>query len=262
VIKRGIILVLIALVLSLVAFHIFAVLQNKPVTLYPAKPEAPERPRSTKRSSHIYRVEKLAEDDPVLKHWPMDVEAAVLSPDHRKLALYDGKGMYLTDRHGRNRKRLYMPPGLSQDMSDLTGISYAFDATGRWLAILSHTPWGEPHVCYTENLWKVNTRTLNILILARWEDCTQGTGPVVAYRRIDGWTTDGRLIVVSGEVWRSETGDLPSDQTDITGQVWFIHANGMREGDDAIGASERERSIEDWYQQYKALPDSTSFACS
>lgn len=150
----------------------------------------------------------LPPDHPIYKQWPRAIETAVVSPDGKVIAVYDGKGVFLTDVGGKQVRKA--PITLFQKLAnEELNVAFAFRPDGKRIAILTTLNYGEPMGAFIERLWTADVATGKSTRLSEWEDRIQGSSPVTAERQIEGWTKDGKSIIVVGAVYGGE--EMPVD---------------------------------------------------
>jgi len=154
----------------------------------------------------------LPPDHPIYKRWPQAIETAALSPDGKVIAVYDGKGVFLTDAEGKHVRKI--PITLFQKLAnEEVSVAFAFRPDSRRIAILTTLNYGEPMGAFIERLWTADVATGKSRRLSEWEDRIQGSSPVTAERQIEGWTKDGKSIIVVGTVYGGE--EMPVDAQKI-----------------------------------------------
>lgn len=161
----------------------------------------------------------LPPDHPIYKQWPRAIETAVLSPDGKAIAVYDGKGVFLTDAGGKQVRKV--PITLFQKLAnEEINVAFAFRPDSKRIAVLTTLNYGEPMGAFIERLWTADVATGKSRRLSEWEDRIQGSSPVTAERQIEGWTKDGKSIVVVGTVYGGE--EMPVDAQKISTQRVII----------------------------------------
>lgn len=150
----------------------------------------------------------LPSSHPIYKKWRHTIETAVLSPDAKWIALYDGMGVFLTDDQGKHVRKL--PITLFQKLAnEEVSVNFAFRPDSKRIAILTTLNYGEPMGAFIERLWTADVATGKPRLLSKWEDRIQGSSPVTAERKIEGWTKDGSAIAIIGTVYSGE--EMPVD---------------------------------------------------
>lgn len=145
---------------------------------------------------------------PIYKKWQHTIETAVLSPDGNGIALYDGTGVFLTDSQGKHVRKV--PITLFQKLAnEEVSVALAFRPDSKRIAILTTLNYGEPMGAFIERLWTADVARGKPRLLSKWEDRIQGSSPVTAERKIEGWTKDGRAIAIIGTVYSGE--EMPVD---------------------------------------------------
>ena len=131
-----------------------------------------------------------------------------MSPDSKTVAIYDGKGVFLTDIGGKHVRKI--PITLFQKLANETvSVAFAFSPDSRRIAILTTLNYGEPMGAFIERVWTADVATGNSRRLSEWEDRVQGSSPVTAERKIEGWTKDGTAVIITGTVYGGE--EMPID---------------------------------------------------
>lgn len=144
----------------------------------------------------------------IYKRWPRPIQSAILSPDEKTIALYDGQGFFLTDTCGKSVRRLRIRVYRNLASEQLT-VSFRFRPDSRRVAILTAVLYGEPVGAFIETLWTADTATGRLRRLREWSGRIQGAGPITAERKLEGWSKDGRTVVVSGIIYDGL--EMPSD---------------------------------------------------
>lgn len=161
----------------------------------------------------------LPPDHPIYKRWPRAIETAVSSPDGKVIAVYDGKGVFLTDANGKHVRKV--PITLFQKLAnEEVNVAFAFRPDSKRIAVLTTLNYGEPMGASIERLWTADAATGKSRRLSEWEDRIQGSSPVTAERQIEGWTKDGKSIIVVGTVYGGE--EMPVDARKIGTQRVII----------------------------------------
>lgn len=179
-----------------------------PVRNPPVTGELPEKIEEEARSGLI----ALPADHPLRKKWPQEIQSAVISPDRTTVAFFDGSNVYLTNPQGRRVRKL--PITLLENLANeqLT-VSFAFRKDSRRIAILTSLVYGEPMGAFIERLWTADTATGRTRKLSEWADRVQGPGPIVAERALEGWTSDGKSVVITGVIYDGL--EMPSDAREV-----------------------------------------------
>ena len=149
----------------------------------------------------------LPPDHPLRGKWPRPVLTGVLSPDGKTVAIHDDAGIFLTDQKGGNVRRVKITL-LEKLANEQVAVLFAFRPDSRRVAILTRLSYGEPMGAFIERLWTADVATGCSRRLSEWSDRFQGSGPIVAERSIEGWTRDGKSIVVSAVIYE---GDMPAE---------------------------------------------------
>ncbi len=149
----------------------------------------------------------LPSEHPLREKWRRPILAAVLSPDGKTVAIHDGDGVFLTDQYGGSVRKVRVTL-LENLANEQVMVSLAFRRDGRRLAVLTRLMYGEPMGAYTERLWTADVATGCSRRLSEWSDRFQGSGPVVAERRVDDWASDGKSLTVAGVIYE---GDMPAE---------------------------------------------------
>jgi len=139
---------------------------------------------------------------------PRSIESGVLSPNRKTIAIYDGTGVFLTDGAGKHVRRARIP--LFENLAnEHVSVAFAFRPDSRRIAVLTTLVYGEPMGAFIERLWTVDVATGRYRRLSEWADRVQGSAPVTAEREIEGWTRDGRAVIVTGTVFAGA--EMPVD---------------------------------------------------
>lgn len=149
----------------------------------------------------------LASDHPLREKWSRPIVAAVLSPDGKAVAIHDAAGVFLTDQKGGSVRKVRVTL-LENLVNEQIAVSLAFRPDSRRVAILTRLSYGEPMGAFIERLWTADVATGCSRCLSEWSGRFQGSGPIVAERRVDGWTSHGKSIAVSGVIYE---GDMPAE---------------------------------------------------
>jgi hypothetical protein len=149
----------------------------------------------------------LPPDHPVRERWPRSILTAVLSPDGKTVAIHDDTGVSLVDPSGRNTRRAKVTL-LENVANEQVAVFFAFRPDSRRVAILARLTYGEPMGAFIERLWTADVATGCSRRLSEWSDRFQGSGPIVGDRRIEGWTPDGKSVIVTGVVY---VGEMPGE---------------------------------------------------
>jgi hypothetical protein len=158
------------------------------------------------------RVLNLTLNDPLQRNWPIGIETAVLSPDGKTVAFYDTHGVYLSDRRGRHAHKLRMK--LHENLANETlNTSFFFRPDGKRVAILTTLDYGEPLGAFIERLWTADTTTGRVRKLHEWMDRVQGPGPITAERKLGGWSSNGRSVLIVGTVYNGA--EMPIDAREV-----------------------------------------------
>lgn len=161
----------------------------------------------------------LPTDHSIHKRWPRAIETAVLSRDGKVIAVYDGRGVFLTDTNGKHVRKV--PITLFQKLAnEEVSVAFAFRPDSKRVAVLTTLNYGEPMGAFIERLWTADVATGKSRRLSEWEDRIQGSSPVTAERQIEGWTGNGKSIIVVGTVYGGE--EMPVDAQKIGTQRLVI----------------------------------------
>ena len=160
----------------------------------------------------------LPGDHALHKAWPRAIETAALSSDGKTVTIYDGTGVFLTDPRGKTvrRVRVILRENLA---SEHLLVSFAFSPNDRRVAILTTLIYGEPLGAFIERLWTADVATGRCRHLSEWADRVQASGRVTAERRIEGWTEDGKSVIIHGVVY--EGIEMPIDAR-VAGAEWVV----------------------------------------
>lgn len=149
----------------------------------------------------------LPPDHSLREKWPRSILTAVVSTNGKTVAIHDDAGVFLTDQKGGNVRRVKITL-LEKLANEQVTVFFAFGPDSRRVAILTRLSYGEPMGAFIERLWTADVATGCSRRLSEWSDRFQGSGPIVAERSIEGWTPDGKSIVVSGVIYE---GDMPAE---------------------------------------------------
>lgn len=149
----------------------------------------------------------LPSDHPLRGKWPRSILTAVISPNGKSIAVHDDTGIFLTNQEGGSARKVRVTL-LENLANEQVAVFFAFRPDSRRVAILTRLSYGEPMGAFIERLWTADVATGCSRRLSEWSDRFQGSGPIVAERNVEGWTPDGRSIVVSGVIYE---GDMPAE---------------------------------------------------
>lgn len=139
---------------------------------------------------------------PTIK-WPRPILEKAISPDGKTVAIWDAKGIYLTDASGKHIVRLRMEreAGIANEHF---GVSFCYNRQSTRLAALTQLSGGEPNIAEIDRLYWVNVRRPKTSEVADWEESIQGNGVAIVNRELVGWSADGKSILMRAEVWEGE----------------------------------------------------------
>ena len=149
----------------------------------------------------------LPPDHPLREKWARPILSAVISPDGKTVALHDNSGVYLTDGSGAHIRKVDITL-LENLANDQVTVFFVFRPDGRRVAVLTRLSYGEPMGEFIERLWTVDAAGGLARQLSEWSDWFRWPGPIVGNRRIEGWTPDGKSVIVMGTIY---TGDMPAE---------------------------------------------------
>lgn len=135
--------------------------------------------------------------------WPRKIAKRVASPNGRSQAIWDARGVYLTDSRGQQvvRLRIEGESGIANEYFDIT---LRYNRQGTRLAVLTTSSGGEPGICQTDRLYWTNVKWPRARLVAEWHECIQGNGVAVVNRELLGWSIDGKSILTRAEAWQGE----------------------------------------------------------
>ncbi len=157
------------------------------VTAKDKAPSAPAKPSTV--SSHF--------------KWPRAIHKKVQSPDGKVWAVWDSKGVYLTDASGKHATKLPIRCESSVG-SEHFDITAKYNRQSTRLAVFTTFSGGEPGICENDRLYWVDTKSRRTQQIGQWDECIQGNGEAVLNRELLGWSTDGKSIEMQAEVWQGE----------------------------------------------------------
>jgi hypothetical protein len=138
--------------------------------------------------------------------WPRELLDEAPSPDAKYLAIWDAKGVYLTDSRGKHAVRLRVTQEIGLANQSFK-VSFAFNPQSSRLAILTTCGYGEPGISELDRLYWLSVARPKTRRIAEWHEAVQGTGVAILGRELLGWSPDGDSIRMQAKVWEGE--DMP-----------------------------------------------------
>ena len=149
------------------------------------------------------------------------IESVKQSPDGQSYALCDGKNVYIIGKGGTGKRRL----PIATDPDHLNSADFSYNATGSRLVILNTFSYGEPAVNIQESLWVVAVNSGKATNLATWlTDVPPGDGSTTICHSPEGWSSDGKSILVSAEISSDSKYGYRSDWS----QIWAYSLDGPK----------------------------------
>jgi hypothetical protein len=141
-----------------------------------------------------------------LFRWSKEITSIAESPDGSQYAIYDESGVYLVSGDTKNVRKLSLPVKGASTTADLL-----YNPKCSKVAVLVSTGLGdqEPLVNVDEFLWSVDAASGEGAHLATWHESYQAISPEkgeVVTRSLVDWLSDGKSLIISGNVTWGGTG--------------------------------------------------------
>lgn len=141
-----------------------------------------------------------------LFRWSREITAIAESPDGSQYAIYDESGVYLVSGDTKTVRKLSLPVKGASTTADLL-----YNPKCSKVAVLVSTGLGdqEPLVNVDEFLWSVDAASGEGAHLGTWHESYQAISPEkgeVVTRSLVDWLSDGKSLIISGNVTWGGTG--------------------------------------------------------
>jgi hypothetical protein len=153
--------------------------------------------------------------------------------------LFDGKGLFLVDKKGKQIRKLAVP--IEQDKFY---ISLTFDTDGSHLAIFASNYYGEPCIQWQHGLWAYELKNNRLVHIVSWTDSVpvQG-GEAVSGSLVDWLPRQHKILVIKSISYRSpKTDQIIEDWR----QLWAYDAHKKNSGKMLFDAGKECLDL-DWY---------------